>query len=129
MLPFAHGVDLVKIDRIEQMLAAHEERFLERCFTPAEQQYAGDHRRRAEHLAARFAAKEAGMKALGTGLSGGVSWTDFEVVRLAAGQPILVVTGVASEIAGRLGITRWLISLTHTDTDALASVIAIADPK
>ena len=127
MLPFAHGVDLVKIDRIEQMLAAHEERFLERCFTLAEQEYAGDHRRRAEHLAARFAAKEAGMKAWGTGLSGGVSWTDFEVVRLATGQPTLVVTGVAKQIADRQGITRWLISLTHTDTDALASVIAIAD--
>ncbi len=125
MFPLAHGVDLVKISRIEEMLARHEDRFLERCFTAGEREYAGDHRRRAEHLAARFAAKEAAMKALGTGLMGGVCWTDFEVVRQATGQPTLVVTGVARQIADGQGITGWLISLTHTDTDALASVIAV----
>jgi phosphopantetheine--protein transferase-like protein len=73
-----HGIDLVEIARIQRMLADHGERFLERCFTPAEREYAEPARRREEHLAARFAAKEAVLKAMGTGLDDGLAWTEIE---------------------------------------------------
>jgi len=122
-----HGVDLTEVSRIEQMLGDHPERFLERCFTPTEQADGGDGPRRAERLAARFAAKEAALKALGTGWSDGVGWTDIGVIRTNAGKPELAVTGRAAEIAGALGITRWHVSLSHTGDHAIASVIAEGD--
>jgi holo-[acyl-carrier protein] synthase len=119
-----HGVDLTEVSRIEKMLNDHPDRFLERCFTPTERRDAGEGPRRAERLAARFAAKEAALKALGTGWSDGIGWTDIEVVRNNAGKPELVVVGRAAQIAGVLGIARWHVSLTHTGTHAMASVIA-----
>lgn len=119
-----HGIDLAETARIAAMLADHGDRFLERCFTPREIADSGDGPRRVEHLAARFAAKEAALKALGTGWSRGVGWTDIEVVRAASGKPDLVVTGRAAEIARDAGITRWHVSLTHTRDHAVASVIA-----
>ncbi len=123
-----HGVDLVEIARIEQMLEKHEERFLERCFTVEEYEYAVDGgRRRAERLSARFAAKEAALKALGTGWRNGIAWTDIEVRREPSGQPTLKLSGEALRVAEKLGITRWLVSLTHTDTHAMASVIGVRD--
>lgn len=122
-----HGVDLVEISRIERMMSDHAERFLERCFTAQERAYREGGRRYAEHIAARFAAKEAAMKAIGRGLTSGIHWTDFSVQNLASGQPELVVVGAAKLIADQQQITRWLISLTHTDTTALASVIALAE--
>ncbi|MBX3385053.1 MAG: holo-ACP synthase [Phycisphaeraceae bacterium] len=123
-----HGVDLVETARIEQMLAEHGDRFLERCFTHHERTTAEpDNRRRFEHLAARFAAKEAAMKALGTGLADGISWTDVEVFRTPTGAPELRVTGRAHEIARARGIHRWHVSLSHTDNAAMASVIAESD--
>ena len=122
-----HGIDLVPVPRIEKMLADHSERFLERCFTPAEQAYAAESKRRAEHLAARFAAKEAVLKALGTGLSSGVTWTDIEVTRGDNGAPGVHLSGAALAAARSRGITQWLVSLTHTDDHAAASVIAFAD--
>lgn len=122
----AHGVDLVSVHRIAEMLRDHGERFEARCFTADESAYAGSMpRRRAEHLAARFAAKEAVLKALGTGLSGGIAWTDIEVVRDGAGRPGLRLTGAAAEHADRLGIKSWLISLSHAGESALASVIGL----
>lgn len=119
-----HGIDLVSIARIAQLLGDHPDRFLERCFTAGERSYQEQGRRYHEHLAARFAAKEAVMKALGTGLAEGVSWTEIEVVKLSSGAPELRVTGRAAEIAQARGITSWQISLTHTDDLAMASVIA-----
>ncbi len=119
-----HGIDLTETARIGSMLDEHAERFLERCFTPREVADAGDGPRRVEHLAARFAAKEAALKALGTGWSRGVGWTDVEVVRTASGRPELRVTGRAAEIAAERGVTRWHVSLTHTKGHAVASVIA-----
>lgn len=120
-----HGIDLVEVARIERMLDEHGEQFLQRCFTQGERE-AGkpELRRRCEHLAARFAAKEAAMKALGTGLAGGISWTEIEVVRLASGAPELRVTGRAAEVAAARGIRRWHVTLSHTETMAVASVIA-----
>jgi holo-[acyl-carrier protein] synthase len=107
------------------MLGDHGERFLERCFTAREAAYAGESRRRTEHLAARFAAKEAVLKALGTGLRDGMSWTEIEVVTLASGQPALVISGRVGEVAAQAGIVEWMLSLTHSGTHAMASVIAV----
>ncbi len=124
MAIIGHGIDAVEVARIGRLLDERGERFGERCFTGAERAYADSSRRRIEHYAARFAAKEAVMKALGTGWAQGVGWTDIEVTRDDAGRPGVRLHGVAAEIAGRLGITRWSISLTHTGTVAVASVIA-----
>lgn len=119
-----HGIDLTEVDRIEQMLADHGARFLERCFTPREIADAGEGPRKVEHLAARFAAKEAALKALGTGWAQGVGWTEVAVHRAESGKPELVVTGRAAALAAERGITRWHVSLTHTKDHAVASVIA-----
>lgn len=118
------GLDLTEVDRIERLLGDHPERFLERCFTPSERFDAGEGPRRVERLAARFAAKEAALKALGTGWSDGIGWTDVSVERLNSGKPRLVVAGRAAEIASGLGIARWHVTLTHTGTHAAAMVVA-----
>lgn len=123
-----HGIDLVEVVRIKRMLNEHGERFLERCFTAAEQEYSlSSAARAAEHLAARFAAKEAVLKALGTGWSGGIAWTDVEVVREADGRPRVVLTGEALRLAQQMRITEWWLSLTHSGGYASASVIAVGD--
>lgn len=118
------GIDVIEVDRIEAMLVQHPTRFLERVFTAAEVAHSAGRRNRAQHLAARFAAKEAAMKALGTGLSSGVTWHDFAVETDAAGKPHLVVTGKGAAIARRAGIGAWSVSLTHTRTHAAAVVVA-----
>ncbi len=124
----AHGVDVVWVPRIAEMLRDHGQKFLDRCYTPAEQSFCeASAKRQAEHLAARFAAKEAVLKALGTGLSDGISWTDVEVARHASGRPEVLLHGRAAKAAARLTIRRWLVSLSHTDQVAMASVIALAD--
>jgi holo-[acyl-carrier protein] synthase len=121
------GVDFVGVERIAELLSRHESRFLERCFTPAEQAYAdANPKRRTEHLAARFAAKEAVLKALGTGWSGGIGWTDVEVTRNDAGRPGVSLSGRAADIARERGITSWHLSLSHADGYALASAVAEA---
>jgi holo-[acyl-carrier protein] synthase len=124
-----HGIDLVEVDRISQMIARHGDHFLLRVFTEAERGYAhASAKRRDEHLAARFAAKEAALKALGTGWRSGIAWTDIEVVRDASGKPVLNVTGEALRIAESISITRWHVSLSHTESHAIASVIATTEP-
>ena len=125
MQPIAHGIDLVEVIRIGSMIESHGETFLKRCFTTDELEYAGDRRRRDEHLAARFAAKEAVLKALGTGLTNGIHWTDIEVRRAPDGAPSLALNGRAADVARGQGIDEWLISLSHTDSHAIASVIAL----
>jgi len=127
MRVLGHGVDIVDIARIERTLNDHSERFLERCFTPAERAYAEGSKRRTEHLAARFAAKEAVMKALGCGWAEGVGWTDIEVTRAESGQPSVVLRGEAERRASGMGIRRWVVSLSHTEMMAIASVIACGD--
>jgi len=119
-----HGVDIVEVARIARSLEKHEESFLNKCFTDQEVADSGSSSRRVEHLAVRFAAKEAALKAIGTGWSRGIGWTDVEVVRLDSGKPELRVTGRAKEIADGLGIDRWFVSLSHTEINAIASVIA-----
>lgn len=120
----AHGVDVVAIDRIAVLLAAHGERFRSRVFTEGEQRYAEmSPVRRAERYAVRFAAKEAALKALGTGLRGGIHWTDIEVVASLSGAPQLILRGEAGAVAERLGIDRWIVSMSHSGGVAIASVI------
>lgn len=119
-----HGVDIVETARIRRMLGSHPERFLNRVFTAGEQAYAQSRPKRSfEHLAGRFASKEAVLKVLGTGWSGGIAWTDVEVVREPSGQPRVRLTGVAAQKADELGITDWWLSISHTDTHAVASAI------
>lgn len=122
-----HGVDIVPVARIARSLEEHGDRFLTRVFTPAEAAYAASSRRRDEHLAGRFAAKEAAMKALGTGWRSGVAWTDFEVVVEPSGRPLLRVTGEAARLAREQGVAEWLVSISHTDDTALASVIVTGE--
>lgn len=127
-----HGVDIVSIPRIRRLLDEHGDRFLARVFTRAEQQYCLDRggaqgwkgRTVAAHLAARFAAKEAVLKALGTGLRDGIAWTDIEITRTALGEPGVWLDGEARRAAHARGITTWRLSLSHTDDVAIASVIA-----
>ena len=117
------GVDLCEVPRIESAIARHGRRFLERVFTESEIAYAESKANRYERFAARFAAKEAGMKALGTGWRGGIRWRDFEVANLGSGRPTLRFHGKAAEIAGQLGVRHTALSLTHTAGQALAMVI------
>jgi holo-[acyl-carrier protein] synthase len=117
------GIDLVEIDRIQHAIERYGPRFLNRVYSPAEQAYCLRKRKSAESFAARFAAKEAGAKALGTGISFGVSWLEFEVVRQLSGRPTLRFHGRAAQIAARLGVARAALSLTHTSSLAQASVV------
>jgi holo-[acyl-carrier protein] synthase len=118
------GIDLCEVERMEKALAApHGTRFRERVFTAGEIAYADRKTNRAERYAARFAAKEAGMKALGTGWRNGLSWRDLEVLNLASGRPTLRLHGKAAEIAERLGVRNISLSLTHTTQQAMAFVI------
>jgi len=119
-----HGVDLVEVERIRSALDRHGERFANRIFTQGEQTQAGTGPLRVQFLAGRFAAKEAVMKALGTGWARGVSWTDIDVKRLPSGKPEVTLRGKCKAIADGLGIGRWDISITHTDGHAAASVVA-----
>lgn len=117
------GIDVVEVGRIHDSVQRFGQRFLNRIFTAAEQAYCIRKRRSAESLAARFAAKEAGAKALGTGISHGVNWLEIEVTREPGGRPALRFHGRAAEIAVRLGVARSALSLTHTGELAMASVV------
>lgn len=128
--PIAHGIDLVETHRIARLMTEHGDRFLNRCFTDDEQAYAKSQAKRAsEHFAGRFAAKEAVLKALGTGLTQGIQWTEIEILRGDAGEPSLQLHGRAAEIAKARRIGRWLVSITHIQTHAQASVIALGDDR
>jgi holo-[acyl-carrier protein] synthase len=125
LIVLGHGVDLVEVARIARMLQEHGDRFRERVFTEIERDYAeAGGRRSAERYAARFAAKEAAFKAVGTGWRSGIAWIDAEVVHGADGAPTLRVHGQLAEAARERGIEAWRISITHTDHLALASVLA-----
>ncbi len=121
-----HGIDIVDTSRVARLLDQHERRFLLRCFTEHEQACAADRRHRLEFLAGRFAAKEAIMKAVGTGWRNGIAWTDAEVVREASGRPIVRLHGQLADIAAERGIDQWWISISHIRTHATASAIAVA---
>jgi holo-[acyl-carrier protein] synthase len=117
------GTDLMEIERIAQSIARFGDRFLQRVFTPREIEYCQRKKNAAESFAARFAAKEAGAKALGTGISHGVSWLELEVAREPSGKPGLELSGRAAEWAKQLGVARTSLSLTHSRDIALAVVV------
>jgi len=117
------GVDIAEVTRIKAAGERYGERFLNRVFTPEEIRYCTSKANTGERLAARFAAKEAGMKAIGTGLRHGVTWQDVEVVRQPGGRPGLRLTGKAAEFAAALGCKRIHLSLSHTEEHAIAHVI------
>ncbi len=123
------GTDLAEIDRIERSIERFGERFLTRIFTPLEIAYCTRKKAAAESFAARFAAKEAGAKALGTGISHGVSWHEFEVLREPSGKPSLRLTGRAAQLAAALGVTHTALSLTHSRNLAMAVVVLEANQQ
>ena len=127
------GIDLIEIERIEKVLDRHGEHFLKKIFSVTELERLVKFRERqvnprliAAEVAARFAAKEACSKALGTGI-GPVSWREMEILNERSGKPILRLTGKAAQIAGFLGYTSWSVSLTHTRGMAAALVVAAGD--
>jgi holo-[acyl-carrier protein] synthase len=117
------GIDIAEVPRIQQSIERFGDRFLQRIYTAGEIRYCDSKVNRAERYAARFAAKEAAMKALGTGWSHGVRWRDCEVVRLPSGRPTISFHGKAGEIAARLGVKNAALSLSHTAEQAIAQVI------
>ncbi len=114
------GVDLVEVERFRSAVERHGERFLGRIFTPAEREEVGGN---IYSLAARFAAKEAVSKALGSGI-GRVSWQEIEIRRGENRQPLLLLHGEARRLADELGLRHWSLSLSHTHTCAVALVVA-----
>ena len=117
------GVDIAEVPRIRETIERFGDRFLRRIFTEGEIRYCERKARRYESYAARFAAKEAGMKALGTGWSRGVRWRDIEVVRPKGQRPTIQFHGEAAAIATKLGTKNIALSITHTSKEALAHVI------
>jgi len=121
-----HGIDLVDCAQIERLVQRHQERFLQRVFTPAERDK-GKGKRAVEHLAGRFAAKEAVLKLIGTGWRGTIAWTDVEVVNGPLGEPEVILHGQVARLAEQLGIKEIRLSITHTANLAIASAVALAD--
>ena len=117
------GVDIAEVDRVRAAIERRGQAFLKRLFTPREIAYCETHRNCYERYAGRFAAKEAAMKALGTGWNRGVRWRDIEVRRQPGGRPTLAFNGKAAEFAAGLGTKNTALSLTHTASEAIAQVI------
>jgi holo-[acyl-carrier protein] synthase len=123
----SHGLDLIECERIEKVWHEHPDRFLGRILTPTERAYCEKHKYPVPRIAGRFAAKEAILKALGTGWRSQIAWTDIEITNDSAGQPHVTLSGHCREVAAKLGITRILLSITHIDKYAAASAIGVAD--
>jgi holo-[acyl-carrier protein] synthase len=117
------GVDLAEVARIRDAVERYGQRFIGRIYTPGEIAYVERKANRYERYAGRFAAKEAGMKAIGTGWKRGVRWQDFEVANLPSGRPTLRLHGEAAKIAERMGVKSVQLSITHTAELGMAHVI------
>jgi len=117
------GIDIAEVQRVADSIGRFGDRFLRRVFTADEVRYCDSKANRVERYAARFAAKEAAMKALGTGWSHGVRWRDIEVGRQPGGRPTLIFHGKAAEFAAKLGTKNVALSLSHTAEQAIAQVI------
>jgi holo-[acyl-carrier protein] synthase len=117
------GVDLAEVPRIKASIERFGEKFIHRIYTPLEIAYVERKANKFERYAARFAAKEAGMKAIGTGWRHGVTWQDFEVVNLPSGKPTLRFRGVAAEVVAQLRVRNVSLSITHTAELGMAHVI------
>lgn len=123
----AQGIDLVECERIQGIWQRHEERFLDRLLTPAEAAYVQRYKNAVPSVAGRFAAKEAILKVLGTGWRGKIAWRDMEILNDRAGQPLVTLTGECKRVADGLGISRILVSITHTEHYAAATAIGLAE--
>jgi len=121
----AHGIDLVDCKRLARSIERHGRKFLDRVFTPVEQEYSRDKKSEIQHLAGRFAIKEAVLKVLGTGWANGIAWTDIEVRNAPSGQPRVFLSGKCREVAERLGIVEIHISISHIDTHAIGSAVGV----
>lgn len=117
------GIDLCEVPRIRHSIERFGQRFIDRIYTPGEIAYVERKANKFERYAARFAAKEAGMKAIGTGWRGGITWHDFEVRNLRSGKPTLAFSGVAARVAEKLGVKNVALSLTHTEELGVAFLI------
>jgi holo-[acyl-carrier protein] synthase len=117
------GIDIVEVGRLERAVDRHGSRFLEKVYTPAEIAYCNAKAARFVHFAGRFAAKEAAMKALGTGWGQGVAWREVEILPSASGPPQLVLHGIARARFGEIGATRAHLSISHTHANAVAHVV------
>lgn len=122
---FGIGIDVVEVSRIRESLAQFDSRFLNRVFTKGEQAYCERQKRSEIHYAARFAAKEAVSKALGTGIGKSVGWLDLEVIRKESGEPEILLTGEGKRLAESLGVCAIKISLTHTENYAAANAVIL----
>jgi holo-[acyl-carrier protein] synthase len=122
-----HGIDIVEIRRIAGLIDRSAEDFLEAAFTPDERNEAGSPEMASAFFAGRFAAKEAVVKALGTGFAGDIAWTDVEILRQPTGSANVHLSGGALAVAQSLGVTRWLVSISHDESHAVASAIALGD--
>ena len=120
------GIDLVDLERLRGVIARHGERFVDRILTEAERAFCGAHVDQAPHVGARFAAKEAAVKALGTGVAEGISWRDIEIVRAENGAPSVRLHGPARRAADRRGVKGIYVSLTH-DRGTAAAVVVLED--
>lgn len=129
MYLIGHGIDIVEIAEIGRLLGMAEEDLLDQCFTDLEQAEvpAGVHR--TQHLAGRFAAKEAVLKALGTGFGDGVAFIDVQIRRQPSGAPAVQLSGGAAIVAESLRVQRWLLSISHSEKFAIASAIAVGTPR
>ena len=120
-----HGIDVVYLEEIRRLVDDPADHFLMRCFTENERAAAGDGLNRLNRLAGRFAAKEAVLKALGTGFGGKIGFADVEILTLPSGAPDVLLLGGAAEAATALGVVRWLLSTSHAGGSAIASAIAL----
>jgi len=117
------GIDIAEVPRIRKSIERFGERFLQRIYTAGERRYCDSKANRMERYAARFAAKEAAMKALGTGWNHGVRWRDCEIIRMPGGRPTIAFHGKAGEFAEKLGVRNTALSISHTEEQAIAQVI------
>ena len=124
---FGIGTDIVECDRIATMIDKHDDLFIDRVYTPTEIEYCSNRKSATQHFAGRWAAKEAILKALGTGWAKGVSWTDIEIKNEMGGQPRVRLGGGAREICEQKGITEILISISHCKSYATAYATALTE--
>ncbi len=125
MSVLGHGIDLIECSRIARVLENHGQRFLDRVLTGAEQRRCRKYRHPIPFLAGRWAAKEAILKMIGTGWRGRIAWTDMEILPDELGQPVATLTGETRRRATALGISRVMLSITHTECYAAASAIGL----
>ncbi len=121
------GTDIIECERIDRMIKRHSDHFVQRVYTEHEIRYCTDRKNADQHFAGRWAAKEAVLKALGTGWISGIAWTDVEVGHAEGGRPIILLHGGAAKVAREQGIRDVQISITHCKSHAVAFALALSD--